>query len=108
VADADGVRKAMGNARKLSEQVNLAQLKPAKGSASTGFCLADPNVQYLVYQPVAGQGFTVSPSEGTYAYEWIDPRSGAKGNKGSVKSAGAPLQFAPPWQGDALLLLTKQ
>ncbi len=108
VANADGVRKAMGNARKLSEQLNLGRLVPARGVASTGYCLAEPGVQYLVYQPLAGQGFSVNAVDGSYSSVWIDPQTAARADKGSVKSSGRPLQFSPPWQRDALLLLTKE
>jgi hypothetical protein len=42
--DPQGTRAAMGHTRTISQRVNLARLKPASETASTGYCLADPGV----------------------------------------------------------------
>jgi hypothetical protein len=108
VADREGVRRAMGHARTLSKRVKLARLKPAREIASTGFCLAHPGVQYLIYQPEAGQSFTVKLSDGSYRYEWIEPATLITEKRGNITASGTPRQFSPPTKRDALLLLERQ
>jgi hypothetical protein len=82
-------------------------MKPAREIASTGFCLANPGIQYLIYQPAAGQSFTVNLPDGSYRCEWIDPATGTTEKKSNVAASSAPHQFSPPAQRDALLLLEK-
>lgn len=108
VTEPEGVRKAMGNALTLSKRIKLALLKPDREIASTGFCLANPGVQYLIYQPVAGQSFTVDFSAGSYRYEWINPATGATEKKGNITASGVRHQFSAPWKRDALLLVEKE
>ncbi len=49
--------------------------------STTGYCLANPGEEYLVFLPAAGS-FTVDLEEGDYTYEWFDPR--AAGGAGAV------------------------
>ncbi len=48
-------REAMGHARRLAERINLAAMTPSRDLASTGYCLADPGKEYLVYVPEGGE-----------------------------------------------------
>ena len=99
-------RKAMGLARRLSEQVNLASLVPDGDLASTRYCLADPGREYLVYQPEAGgKEFTLTLKRGTYSAKWIDLSNG-KGIKSEDHPAKAGTnRFVPPFDNPAILHL---
>lgn len=108
VSDPQGTRAAMGHTRTVSQRVHLARLKPASETASTRYCLADPGVEYLVYQPKSSQDFTVKLPSGSYHYEWFDPSKGTTDKKGEIKSSGDPVEFHAPFSRDALLLLKKQ
>ena len=45
------IRQAMGQARRLAERVNLATMTPHEELASTKYCLANVDQEYLVYLP---------------------------------------------------------
>ena len=49
-------------------------LDPRSDLASTGYCLANSGLEYLIYQPKPGETFSVEMKAGKYRYEWIDPR----------------------------------
>jgi hypothetical protein len=53
----DSVRKAMGQTLKLANRVDLARMVPRKDLASTGYCLANPGTEYLVYLPAGSHWF---------------------------------------------------
>ena len=54
VRDAEACRRAMGHARRYAERIDLAASRPAGELASTGYCLAVPGREYLVYLPDGG------------------------------------------------------
>jgi hypothetical protein len=106
VADLEGTRRAMGQTRTFSQRINLARMQPAKDLASTGFCLANPGVEYLVYQPKSGESFTVKLPEGTFRYEWMKV-DGSSSEAGETKSTGAAVSFSAPFAGEAVLHLKR-
>ena len=86
----ESVRRAMGHTLTYSRKVNLAAMIPHKGLASTGYCLADPGKAYVVYQPNAGQAFTLNLAAGGYRYEWFDPARGKVAGQGRVRASSPP------------------
>jgi hypothetical protein len=102
----DSARDAMGNTLSYANRVNLAWITPQGDLSSTGYCLANAGVEYLVYQPGSG-GFTVNVAAGNYSLEWFNPSTGVASTGGSV-SGGATQTFVPPFSGDAVLYLTTQ
>jgi hypothetical protein len=48
------IRVAMGETRKYAERMDLAAMVPHGELASTGYCLASPGYEYLVYLPSGG------------------------------------------------------
>jgi hypothetical protein len=107
VADPEGTRRAMGQTRVFSVRINLARALPADAVASTGYCLANPGAEYLIYQPKAGESFTVKLPEGTYRYEWMDPTKGTSSESGEIKSTGAAITLRAPFPGEAVLYLKR-
>jgi hypothetical protein len=99
------VRRAMGQTRRFAERVNLTEMAPCGELASPGYCLARPGVEYLVYQPRKGEGFSVELKAGTYRYEWFDPTKGAPAGSGEIKSSGGAEPFKAPFAADAALYL---
>jgi hypothetical protein len=64
-------RLAMGDTRKLAEQINLIAMQPGTELSSTGFALADPGKEYLILQPShTADTFTVELPPGQYSAEW--------------------------------------
>jgi hypothetical protein len=100
----DSARDAMGNTLRYANRMNLALMTPQGDLSSTGYCLANTGVEYLVYQP-ASEGFTVRLAPGNYSLEWFNPSTGTASAGGSV-SGGATQTFVPPFPSDAVLYLT--
>lgn len=99
------IRRAMGQARRLAERVNLAAMEPRDDLASTSYCLADSGNEYLVYLPDGGEvTVDLSTAEGKLAVEWFDPRTG-KASRGGTAMGGARQAFKAPFDGDAVLHL---
>jgi hypothetical protein len=101
------IRAAMGHTRRLAERVNLAAMQPRNELASTGYCLANPGNEYLVYQPAKGAGFSVELAKGVYQFEWFDPVKGAVAGKDRIEAPGGAQQFKAPFASDAVLYLKK-
>jgi hypothetical protein len=104
-ADAGDVRRNLGHTRRFAERMNLVAMMPRSDLASTRFCLANPGVEYLVYQPTAGQRFSVKLPAGTYRYKWFNPATGATVGEGRIKASGGAPEFDAPFAGDAVLYL---
>jgi len=86
--------------------MDLTATAPELDLASTKYCLANPGVEYLVYQPESG-GFSVELAAGMYSYEWFNPVTGTKAAAGSIAAEGGRKYFNAPFSGDALLYLKK-
>jgi Putative collagen-binding domain of a collagenase len=98
-------RTAMGQTRRFAERVNLAAMTPRGELASSGYCLADPEKEYLIYLP-SGGGVTadLSAARGELAVEWFDPGRD-KGTPAGTVAGGARREFKAPFTGAAVLYL---
>ena len=103
----DALRDAMSWTRAYAERMNLPAAVPHNELASTGFCIADPGTEYLIYQPKGGEDFSVELRAGTYRYEWFNPAKGESGETGSVKTSAGLRQFKAQFQSDAVLWLER-
>jgi len=101
----EGIRAEMGHTRRLAERMNLAAMTPRNDLASTGYCLANPGTEYVIYQPDGGKEFTVELSPRAYRYEWFNPAKGISAGSGKLQSAGGAHTFTPPVPQDAVLYL---
>lgn len=91
--------------RVFAERIELAAMIPQPQLASTRYCLANPGMEYLVYQPSAGKTFSVELRAGAYRYEWFDRAQGQSVGAGSVQAPGGSRQFTAHFAGDAMLYL---
>lgn len=99
----EAIRRDMGQALRFSQRMNLNRCKPRPDLASTGYCLANPGKQYLVYQPKAGQAVTVTLKPGQYAIEWFNPRKNETISEKRIRAAQGQRQFPCPVDGEAVL-----
>ena len=99
------IREAMGVARRLADRVPLASMMPHGELASSGFCLADPGKEYVVYLPKGGEvTVDLTPLVGQIVAEWIHPVDG-KSVPGKETFGGAKQTLQAPFSGDAVLHL---
>jgi hypothetical protein len=89
--------------------MNRAAMTPRGELSTTGYCLAAPGKEYLVYQPGEGpfQVQLEGRDDATFAMEWFDPKTGAA-TKGKQVKAAKEARFEPPFAGDAVLYLKVQ
>jgi hypothetical protein len=85
--------------------MNLAKTTPRPELASTGYCLANPGVEYLTYLP-EGVKATVdlSTARGKLTVEWTHPISG-KVTPAEPVEGQAKREFTAPFAGDAVLYI---
>lgn len=114
------IRANLGYARSYAVRMNLAAMTPHGELASSGFCLADPGKEYLVYLPTRTtprdsslkrwvkrwfEGTVtvdLSPVSGTVDIEWFNPTTGDVVSQ--ARGAGGSAQkFTSPFPGDAVL-----
>ena len=103
VRDAEARRRAMGHARSYAERIDLAASRPAGELASTGYCLAVPGREYLVYLPDGGEATVdLSAAKGELAVEWMHPITG-KITPGEAVEGGGKRTLKAPFAGDAVV-----
>lgn len=102
------IRVAMGRTRTYAQKINLAATTPQNALSSTGYCLANPGNEYLVYNPGKSKSFTVNLLSGIYDFEWFNPTSGTVVDKGNFQVTDSSRSFSAPFNGDALLYIKKR
>jgi hypothetical protein len=95
----------MGHTLRYAERIDLAASRPAGELASTGYCLAVPGREYLVYLPGGGEATVdLSAAKGKIAVEWTHPITG-KTTPGEAVDGGGKRTVKAPFAGDAVLYL---
>lgn len=103
----DNFRDNLGYTLRFAKLMNLSAAAPHGELASTGYCLADPGVEYLIYAP-AGGSFTVnlSATRKPLHVEWFNPAGGKTITAGTVRGGNSAQPFTVPFGGDAILYLS--
>jgi hypothetical protein len=99
------VRRNVTQALMYAQRMDLASAVPHDDLSSTGFCLAQPGEQYVVYQP-GDQPFEISGLETgeRYHFEWYATQQGRAAGEGDITCAGARRSFTPSNKGMVLFL----
>lgn len=101
------IRRNLGYSLALARRINLAAMTPRSDLASTGYCLAEPGVEYVVY---AGdeEPFTVdlAAASAPFRAQWLDLDDGKLIPGGSI-DGGVPRQFKCPSGGQGVLRLVR-
>jgi len=87
--------------------VNFPAMKPDGQLASTGVCLADLGVEYVVYAPPS-RAFTVNLAaarDTAFDVRWYDPRAGRFHDDRAITGGNEAQPFTSPFGGDAVLHL---
>ena len=100
------IRNNLGLARGYAQRMNLVRARPLGRLASTGYCLAAPGFQYLVYQPASG-AFTLDlrRAPGRFAVEWLRPATGERFHS-SVRGSRR-VTLVPPFAGPAVAFVRR-
>lgn len=99
--DAEGpawerMRYNVGKTVEYANTMDLINARPRPDLASTGFCLAKPGCEYIVYQPNRSP-FTVSGLQAgrSYYYQWFDAGRCEVVGRGRVKMLSSTKSFTP-------------
>jgi hypothetical protein len=129
----ESVRQAMGMTLTYANRMNMAAATPRSELSSSGYCLANPGEEYLVYAPLEVRrlesfrfvrrltipmrnirrlfettvtlDLTSYPNE--FRIEWLKPNDGEVQIGDSIRG-GRKVTFTAPFHGDAVLYLRKQ
>lgn len=101
------MRRALGIVREVSEQVDLAPMRPDEDFASSGYAITTGGArpEAVVFAP-GGDEVTVDLSEATgrFTARWVHPRSGVVLARSTVPG-GAEARLTPPIDADAVLVV---
>jgi hypothetical protein len=93
----DLLRWNMGYTLTYAKKTNLVSMVPHGDLASTGYCLANSGLEYLIYLPGGGKVWVdLSAASGTFSVEWFNPITGATTSGGKI-AGGANRAFTPPF-----------
>jgi hypothetical protein len=99
------VRRGIGQARAYAERMDLAAMTPRGDLASTGYCIACPGREYLVYQRVnAALQVDLRDGTGPFRVEWFQPSTGVC-EQGREIAGGAVQTLTSPFASDGVLYL---
>jgi Family of unknown function (DUF6298) len=111
------IRNAIAQTRTFAEKINLTAMTPRPDLSSSGFCLANPGSEYLIYRPAAtgwrarvpwlSHALTLKTVAGAYQYEWFSPSLGRRTVPESATLENGSVSFTVPFSGDAVLWLHK-
>ena len=129
----ESVRQAMGMTLTYANRMNTSTMGPRADLASSGYCLANPGEEYLVYMPldvpwIESRRFIrrlkrparnirrllkskvtldLSSHPAKFRAEWLDPCNGEIATGRSV-DGGTKVSFTAPFRGDAVLYVRKE
>ncbi len=101
-------RWSMGYALRFAERMDLVKMRPMGELASSGYCLANPGQEYLVYLPDGGSvRVDLSGAAGGFGAEWFNPTTGKTESRTTV-AGGGKVELTAPSGGDAVLYVRKE
>lgn len=97
-------RRAMGDTRRFAERIDLQNMIPHPELASSGYCLANPGKEYLIYLPDSvSVNVDLSGSPERVTLEWFDPVSGEYVHR-EIQPAAGRQTFESPFKGAVLYI----
>jgi len=103
----DPLRESMGHTRRYAERMDLTRSRPAGELTSTGYCLAVPGKEYLVFLPEGGEvsvDLSDCDAAGLFAVEWFEVATGATRSARPV-AAGQAVTLTSPFDDAAAVYL---
>jgi hypothetical protein len=114
----DSVRMAMGHTLTYANRINLAVMTPRPDLVSTGYCLAQPGQEYLIYVPSERETSEIFETHETvtidlsaalvqFHIEWFSPKTG-KTVAAGMTTGGSRQTLTAPFSGEAVLYLSSR
>jgi len=95
-------RRVLKHLSEFVRQVDLARLRPCEGLSDTGFCLANPGREYVIYLPKGGAlRIDWSACEEAFGIHWLDPDRGVFTIM-KLTPGGKPQKFQSPFRESAV------
>lgn len=112
-------RIAMGETRRWADRLDLTRTTPQGDLASTGYCLADPGREYLVYVPASAPQsngvrtarpvtINLTGAAGLFVGEWVDLEQPQAIPRSEWIYGGGERLLTVPFRGAGLLFLYRQ
>ena len=102
------VRVALGRAKRIADRMDLNHMLPYGELCSTGYVLANPGKEYLIYAPEAGQfRLKLYGAPGPFEVRWYNPNTDVTIEGMDMIGDGA-VDITPPYLGEVLLYLKKR
>ena len=99
------IRTNMGYARSYALRMDLAHALPSVTLASSGYCLAVPGSEYLVFLPGGGSvNVNLTGVSGSRAVEWFNPGTGLT-TAGAPVTGGGTVTLTAPFSGMAVVYI---
>jgi hypothetical protein len=98
------IRLAMQDVLVYAKKIDLKNMTPQGSLSTSGFCLANRGLQYLVFS--TSTSFTLTTVAGTYTFEWFNPLTHMIVQAGSV-AVGNSQNFTAPIGEASVLWLHK-
>ncbi|MCK5012719.1 MAG: hypothetical protein KAS66_02780 [Candidatus Omnitrophica bacterium] len=99
-------RRYLGDTRSYADRVDLSQTVPHGELSATGYCLASPGNEYIVYQKSSGS-FNVNVIGGDYLIEWFNPTNSILEYSSTITLSTGQHLFTPPNNDDMVLFLSR-
>ena len=108
VVESAGWASQVKSYRDFIAKTDFRSMDPAQGLVNTpNLCLAKAGREYVIFAPLGGAvSLDLSSVAGTFAVEWLNPRTGSYHGQTSV-SGGSRRMFGAPDSNDWILHLTR-
>jgi hypothetical protein len=98
------LRKSLGYTLMLSRRMDLINMVPKPDLATSGYCMANPGKEYLVYLPDSLEvTIDLTDFPGTYEIEWFDPANGVF-RKDEIIVGGYKVRMTSPFETEGAVL----
>ena len=103
----ESIRRNLGFARSYAQRMDLAEARPRGDLSSSGFCLAVPGKEYLVFLAEGGSAtLNLSGASGRESVEWFNP-SNERTYPGGIVDGGGTVTLRVPFAGPAIAYVWK-
>ncbi|HKR10041.1 MAG TPA: Ig-like domain-containing protein [Gemmatimonadaceae bacterium] len=96
------IRRNLGFARSYAQRMDMADARPRGDLSSSGFCLAVPGKEYLVFLPDGGSAtLNLNGAPGRKSVEWFDPAA-ERIYADEMVAGGGVVKLRAPFSGAAI------